>query len=357
MSSLGLDDRRIALSGILRQLTLPIFALTIFTSALLLFAVEPMFTKMALPALGGSPSVWSVAMVFFQGVMFAGYCYAHALTRWMKPRYGAILHAGVLVCGFLTLPVALRTGIAPPSDGAPAIWLLGIFSLSVGLPFFALSAHGPLLQAWFSRSGHAQARDPYFLYGASNIGSFAALIAYPLVIEPLSGLAGQSHAWSIGFVALVAMMVMCAVSVFGPGSLTNDSEDHIQVSAGVARTSYTRMLSWVAFAFVPSALLISVTAHISTDIAAAPLLWVIPLGLYLLTFVLAFRSPPSLSGLTLGPVQSWLSAAVLMAGCIGMFSPLMIGLAVHLALFFINGTVCHAALYQRRPEARDLTLF
>lgn len=341
----------------LRLYALPVFAATIFLSALLLFALEPMFTKMALPSLGGSPAVWSVAMVFFQGLMFAGYCYAHALTRWMAPVKGAILHGCVLALAFASLPVALRAGAGLPEGGSPAAWLIGVFTMSVGLPFFALSAHGPLLQAWFARSGHRQARDPYFLYGASNIGSFAALIAYPVVIEPLSGLAAQSRAWTLGFAGLAALIGVCAVCVFRRGGEAAQLRAPAPAEEARPAASLKSAGAWAALAFVPSALLVSVTAHISTEIAAAPLLWVIPLGLYLLSFTLTFRQPaPALEG-PLAILQPGLTLTILVAGAIGSFGSLGMGLACHLALFCVNALVCHLALYRLRPGAGDLTLF
>jgi hypothetical protein len=178
----------------------------IFLSAALLFSIQPMFTKMVLPVLGGSPSVWSMAMVFFQALLLAGYAYAHLLATRMSQRLGTFVHLLVLAAAAATLPIAARGGFAPPAGADPSFWLIGVFALSVGLPFFALSAHGPLLQAWFARSGHARAEDPYFLYAASNIGSFAALLGYPLVIEPFLGLSAQSAGWSLGFMGLAALI-------------------------------------------------------------------------------------------------------------------------------------------------------
>ena len=164
----------------------------IFLSTALLFALQPMFTKMVLPALGGSPSIWSMAMVFFQALLLAGYAYAHVLATRLGQRRGALVHILILALAAASLPIALRGATAPPAEANPSLWLMGVFTLSVGLPFFALSAHGPLLQAWFARSGHARAADPYFLYAASNIGSFAALLGYPLLIEPFVGLSMQA---------------------------------------------------------------------------------------------------------------------------------------------------------------------
>jgi hypothetical protein len=167
---------------------LAIFAATLFLSALLLFSVQPMFAKIVLPQLGGSPSVWAVSTCFFQAMLFAGYCYAHWLNRYVAPRLAPLVHLTVLAVAYLAMPVGLPAGASePPADGA-YLWLIGILFAGVGLPFFAVSANAPLLQAWFSRTGNAHAKDPYFLYGASNLGSLLALLGYPVLIEPLLGL-------------------------------------------------------------------------------------------------------------------------------------------------------------------------
>ena len=306
MSSAGTS--RISRPGfVLATLALPLFTGAIFLSALLLFAVEPMFTKMVLPVLGGSPSVWSVAMVFFQTLMLAGYVYAHLLTRHLPFRVGALVHVAVLGLALLALPITLRMNGAPPSEDNPALWLIGVFGLSVGLPFFALSAHGPLLQAWFARSGHAHASDPYFLYGASNIGSFAALIAYPFLIEPFFGLAGQSHAWSAGFAILAGLIALTGlVGLNGPAADAPRAAEEAP-----AAIPFATKATWVGLALVPSGLLVSVTSHISTDIAAAPLMWVAPLGLYLLSFVLVFRTRPVISERASACVQAVKLSAML----------------------------------------------
>lgn len=331
---------------------LPFFALTISVSAVLLFALEPMFTKLALPMLGGSPSVWSVAMVFFQILMLAGYSAAHALTRWMPLRVGAVIHGAVLLLAFATLPIGLHSGTAPPAGADPTVWLIGVLGASIGLPFFALSVHGPLLQAWFARTGHPQAGDPYFLYAASNIGSFAALIAYPLAIEPLVGLAAQGAAWTALFVLLVVLVLASAWLGLGP-ALAGPAP--VRAAPAAARPGAARVTGWIVRAFVPSALLISVTAHVSTDIAAAPLLWVVPLGLYLLTFVVAFREG-GLADRTLVVLLAW--AAMLALVMLGLPSQAVgLNLAVQLGAFGGAAVMCHRALYRSRPDAVDVTGF
>ena len=188
------------------SLLLRVFAGAIFLSAALLFAVQPMFTKMVLPRLGGTPSVWSVAMVFFQAVLLAGYAYAHALTKYFPGKRSITIHLVVMVVAVLFLPLSIASWWGrPPADATAALWLLGLFAVSIGVPFFALSANGPLLQAWFARTDHPSAANPYFLYAASNVGSFLALISYPFIVEPFTTLGLQRWAWAALFVALIAL--------------------------------------------------------------------------------------------------------------------------------------------------------
>ena len=189
---------------------LRVFAAAIFLSAALLFAVQPMFTKMVLPKLGGTPAVWSVAMVFFQAVLLAGYAYAHALTKYLPGKRSIVVHLVVMCAATLFLPLAIAPWWGrPPADATAAFWLLGLFGVSIGLPFFALSANGPLLQAWFARTNHPSAANPYFLYAASNIGSFLALLSYPFVLEPLSTLGQQTRGWAVLFIVLIVLIAWC----------------------------------------------------------------------------------------------------------------------------------------------------
>ena len=340
-----------------QSLILGVFALTLFASALLLFSVQPLFTKMVLPRLGGSPSVWSVAMVFFQGVLLAGYGYAHMLTRYTKPRTALLIHACVLLVAFVALPINISSGWGRPPETGQASWLIGLFLASVGLPFFAVSANGPLLQAWFSRTGHPHADDPYFLYGASNVGSFAALISYPVFFEPVFSLGTQAFMWSAGF-AVLALLIIASGMIAARSGV---------VKAAVTATSglidsvpgFNRRLTWIALAFVPSGLLVAVTQHISTDIAAAPFLWVIPLALYLLTFVITFQRNPVLK-------HSWMTFLLpLLAGPLvvslffdlsGLLSAIVM-IVLHFSAFFVAAMVCHGELVRRRPSATYLTEF
>src|ERR1035437_5658403 len=315
--------RSAPLEETLAQLILPVSVIAISLSALLLFVVEPMFAKMALPALGGSPAVWSVAMVFFQTVMLLGYIYAHVLTKVLPVRIGALVHIDLLGLAFLSLPVGLRAGEA--SQDNPAFWLIGVFGFSVGLPFFALSAQGPLLQAWFARSDHPCAKDPYFLYAASNIGSFAALVAYPFVIEPLFGLSAQATTWTIGFVVMAGLVAAAGFTTCATPTRDDKSSSTTVTAIPTPRIAPMTFLKWVGLSLVPSGLMVSVTAHISTDIAATSLLWVLPLGFFFISALvsqrLLYQLRPDASQLTVFYMGISLGGALggLFAGIIASF--------------------------------------
>ncbi|MEL6735021.1 MAG: fused MFS/spermidine synthase [Pseudomonadota bacterium] len=339
-------------------MVLPVFTATIFLSAFLLFSVQPLFAKLVLPVLGGSPGVWSVAMVFFQSMLLAGYAYAHIITTRLPFRVAAAVHVLVLLSAFVFLPLALPSGWEQPPQSGQAFWLLGLFSVAVGLPFFAVAANSPLLQAWFARTGHEHAADPYFLYGASNIGSFASLILYIVAFEPATTLTTQTLAWTIGFALLTALIAASAILVLRQrvSAADNAVEPAKSTLSDRPLTAFDR-LRWIALAFVPSGLLVAVTAHVSTDIAAAPFLWVIPLALFLLTFVLAFDRKPIFSTGTLSAI-----VLVLGLGCLallnfpGYVQP-WVSLPAHLSFFFFATLLAHTYLVELRPSASRLTEF
>src|SRR5262245_59671225 len=266
-----------------RVLLLAMFTAAIILSAALVFMVQPMFAKMVLPRFGGAPSVWSVAIVFFQTALLAGYAYAHWLTRYAGGRASVAIHLAVTVAAAFALPLSIAAGWDRPPENGEALWLIGLFTVSIGLPFFALAANSPLLQAWFARTDHPAAQDPYFLYAASNIGSFLALVSYPTVIEPFVRLGDQVRFWAIGFCLLIVLLAACGILLWRSPAPAAPAH-----SAADAPPTWKDAAFWVALAAVPAGLLVAVTAHISTDVGAVPLLWVVPLALYLLTFVIAF---------------------------------------------------------------------
>ena len=338
---------------------LSVFAGTLFMSALLLFSVQPVFAKMVLPRLGGSPSVWAVSMCFFQAVLLAGYCYAHALNRYAPLRWAAAGHLAVLAIAFLALPFGVAADAEPPAGDA-YLWLVGVLALGVGLPFFAVSANAPLLQAWFARTGHPQAADPYFLYGASNLGSLIALLGYPVLIEPWIGLSRQAGIWTFGFALLAVLIGLCAAAVMqrlgGASAVAATAAPVAATQTGDAVTWQQRAL-WIALAFVPSGLLVAFTSHMTTDIASAPFLWVIPLALFLATFILVFRDEPVIPH----AVVLRLQPIAVIATFIGISSggPIMWWVANlgGLAAFLITTLVAHKELYDRRPAPGHLTEF
>src|SRR5215203_2005903 len=192
-----------------------LFAITLFLSSSLLFVVQPMIAKMVLPLLGGTPAVWNTCMVFFQGMLLAGYLYAHASTRWLRFKYQAALHIALLSASLIALPIVVSAQHSePPATGTPIGWLLRVLLVTVGIPFFLVSSSGPLLQRWFTRTDHPRASDPYFLSVAGNIGSIFALLAYPALLEPTLRLAEQSSMWTRGYVVLVLLTAACFYLAF-----------------------------------------------------------------------------------------------------------------------------------------------
>lgn len=330
-----------------------LYAVTLFASALLLFVVQPMFAKMVLPRLGGAPSVWSVAMVFFQAALLMGYGYAHLLSRTLPPGRAALVHLVALAAAALTLPIGIAAGFeAPPASGV-AFWLVGLFAASIGLPFVVLSASAPLLQHWFAASGHRQAGNPYVLYAASNLGSFAALVAYPFVIEPLLPLRAQARLWSLVFSALALLVAAAGVLVARHGT----AGARIIMAAAEARPSPGDRLRWTALAAVPSGLVIAVTSFISADVAAAPFLWVIPLATYLATFVAVFRARPWFDHDAVVRLAPTIVAPVAVT-LLGIINPhWLTAIGFNLLAFAALALLCHGELYRRRPAAAHLTEF
>jgi hypothetical protein len=339
---------------------LPLHCAALFLGAFLLFSIQPMFTKMILPLLGGTPAVWNTAVMFFQAMLLGGYLYAHLLSRLDRVRRQVLVHALVLAVGLLFLPVHLAWLEAPSGSAHPAAWLIALLALSIGLPFFAVSATAPLLQRWFSRSDHPHAADPYFLYVSSNIGGLAALLAYPVVIEPVLGLSVQSRMWAAGYALLAVTIVLCSISLRGlrgTGSALTaapvpDAEG--APSALSDKITWGTRAHWLVLSFVPSALLLAVTLHISTDVASVPFLWVVPLSLYMLTFIIVFARRPVLKHkwmLTIQiPVYALLAVSFTKLELLSVF-------ALDMVALFVTAMVCHGELVRLRPAADRLTEF
>jgi spermidine synthase len=334
-----------------------LFALTLFASAALLFLVQPMVGKLVLPLLGGTPAVWNTCLVFFQMLLLAGYAYAHWTTKLLGVRRQAIVHLLLLAVPILALPIMLPAG-AVPDDAAiarPVWWLIGTLAETVGLPFFIVATSGPILQRWFAATGHRDAADPYYLYAASNLGSFAALLGYPLLVEPHSTLGEQGWWWTYFYFGLISLMSLCALLLFvspkQPPVSPADERQRVGRAAGESKDTLFLLL----LSAIPSALLVSVTSYLTTDIAAVPLLWVLPLALYLLSFVLAFARRQFVSRRVLAAVLPILALILLLAMLIDATEPIWLLLPAHLLAMLVAAWVCHGELARRRPPAERLT--
>jgi hypothetical protein len=337
------------------RITPMLFAVAIFTSASLVFVVQPMVTKLVLPMLGGSPQVWNTAMVFFQAALLAGYGYAHLLQRIASLRTQVMVHLGLLAAAALFLPLSVNGLLGDPDPAAPILWLLGTLALSVGAPFAVLSATAPLLQAWYARvrAGHADGKNPYVLYAASNLGSFLALLSYPVLIEPLATLSGQRWGWTAGYGLFVALILVMAVTVWK--RRTEAAPEPAQLDRSAPLTWKDRTIL-ILLAAAPSSLMLGVTAHLSTDVASAPFLWVIPLALYLLTFVIAFQAKPWIPLPITLVIQGAVGAVAVTLAAFRSDEWLVL-FSISILAFFFTTLMCHQLLAARRPAPDRLTEF
>jgi hypothetical protein len=336
-----------------RRPSMGLFAATVFTSAALVFMVEPMIAKLVLPLLGGGPSVWNTSLAFFQAALLAGYGYAHALQRIGSLKAQAALHGLALVAAAIALPLRINDLAGPPSSTHPTLWLLGVLAVSIGAPFAALSATAPLVQAWHARTlGLSDGREPYALYAASNLGSLLALLAYPLVVEPAVSLHVQRLAWSSGYLAFILLIAGLALVLVR----AHAGEGAVPAADRGPAPDWRTRVTWLTLAAVPSSLMLGVTSYLTTDVASAPFIWVLPLALYLATFIVAFQTKPAIpNDLTL-PLQ-----ALTVAACATILpfatNSFVVQLPVHLAAFFFTALMCHQALVARRPAPGRLTEF
>lgn len=323
-----------------------------FTSAALVFSVEPMMGRLMTPLMGGGAGVWTASLVFFQFALLLGYLYAHLLRRVGGVRTQTVLHLGVLCAAAFTLPLRLTSSMGDPSVAHPLAWVLGTLTLSVGAPFAALSATAPLMQAWGSGEGRdGDARSGYGLYAASNLGSLLALLAYPLLIEPRMTLAAQRTVWTVGYGVFTALAAAVALTAHNAAPAPAASRARA-AEPGVWRERGV----WLLLAAAPSSLVLGVTTHLAADVGSAPLLWVVPLGLYLVTFILAFRETARPPGPAVLGAQA---VAVTLALILLPLSAASWGvqLGAHLAAFFLTALTCHLALFARRPPAVRSTEF
>ncbi|MBA4048069.1 MAG: hypothetical protein C0476_05950 [Sphingomonas sp.] len=323
----------------------PLFVASIFAGSFLLFLVQPMVARMALPRLGGAPSVWNSAMLVYQALLLAGYGYAHLIGR-ISPRAQGGVHLAVLLAAALWLPIGL-IATELPADAQPALWVPWLLGLSIGPLFFAVSAQAPLLQRWYASASGG--RDPYALYAASNLGSFGGLIAYPLLVEPLLAVQAQRWLWSAGYVAVILLIVGCAALLpRAPAQTTTLAQSPAPTRLAVAR--------WVLLAFVPSGLMLAATTYITTDIVAMPLLWVIPLGLYLLSFSIAFASNRAAADIIsrIAPLVVLLFGGIMVSG---FESRAYLNAILALILLFTVSVALHTVMYRARPAADRLTGF
>lgn len=332
-----------------RSASRTLFAVTILTGSFLLFLVQPMVARMALPRLGGAPNVWNSAMLVYQALLLGGYGYAHWLSR-LPLRRQAAIHLALFALAALTLPVSLAE-LAPPSPGTEVWWVPLLFGLSIGPVFFVVSAQAPMMQRWYALD--SKAGEPWALYAASNLGSFGGLIAYPLLAEPLLSLHSQARVWSMGYLALLALVSMAAWRRWQ----APEAQGIMIPQGGESGTIPRRRLTlWIVLAAIPSGLMLSTTTHLTTDVFAMPLLWVVPLGLYLLSFSIAFadwRLPARI-------ISSLAWAAILLIGGMAAVSYGWMGvvpLLCSVLLLFLVCTALHSRLYDLRPEASQLTAF
>lgn len=331
------------------------YALTVLVGACLLFVVQPLLGRLLLPRFGGAAAVWATCLMFFQVCVVVGYAYAHALTRWL-PRYAVVVNSGLMVLAIFGCPLTAPAGPPPDPHTSPASGLLLDLVRSAALPLVAVAATSPLVQHWFAASPHLARRDPYALYAVSNLGSLLGLLGYPLLVEPWLSLEQQLRWYHLGF-GLLAACELTAVLASTPGRQLAKplGVDPGPPSPPVLAPTWLQALAWMALAMVPSALLQGVTTHLSTDLVAVPLLWVLPLSLYLLSFVLAFSRRPAASPERVVALMPKAVLGVAFVLLTGLSQPLAVVVLLHLVTFFVLCWACHVELARRRPPARWLT--
>lgn len=332
-----------------------VFATTMFTAAALVFLVQPMLAKQLLPTFGGSPGVWNAAVVFFQIALLVAYGIAHIVATRLRPARQVTTQLVLAALAVPFLPFAVRESLAENAPPSVRVGLLLV--LAVGVPYLAVATASPLLQRWYASVGQSDSDEPWFLYVASNAGSLLGLLAFPFLIEPRFTTTGQERTWIIGFAVYAVGLVACSVlvrrrAIAAPEGATADADATI-----VERITRLRALKWIAIAAVPSALMLGVTTFITTDVASAPFIWVLPLALYLLSFIVTFgrrlRIGPRVASALLAVTTSALLLIELGEWDVGEFDRV----AAHLLAMFAAAVLAHATLYADRPAAGGLTTF
>lgn len=341
-----------------QKLYVPLFTLTLILSAGLLFVVQPMFAKMILPLLGGSPQVWNTSMLFFQTVLLGGYAYAHLSSRYLSIKLQSIIHIVLIGVFFVVLPLGIPADWQPKGTENPTVWQLTTMALTVGGPFFCLSAMAPMLQRWFSKTDHKDAKNPYFLYAASNVGSVGALLAYPFLIEPIADLDQQSLYWSFGYGALLIALI-CISALLLKNNHGEKEKDATSKDKSHNSPNWTDRATWLLLAFIPASLMLSVTTFVTVDVASVPLVWIIPLTLYILTFVFAFARrqlipPRTARALTTASIIFFVAITFMRA--ISEYDLILL-VPLHFVMFFFIALSFHQSLVARAPDASHLTEF
>jgi hypothetical protein len=340
-----------------------LFSLTLFFSAGLLFLVELMIAKLILPLFGGTPAVWNTCMMFFQVMLLLGYGYAHISGTKVLLNRQIIFHLAIFFAACIVLPISIPRQWGPSAEGNPIGSILLLLLSSAGLPFLVLSSTAPLLQQWFSRTGHPSAHDPYFLYSASNLGSMLALIGYPTLIEPHFRLAVQSCSLAVGYLIVLALTILCAgmtrkcMSICLPEGNAREKTTIGPCVTDDSHLTYAERGRWVLLAFVPSSLMLGVTTFLSTDIAAIPLFWIIPLSLYLLSFIIVFARIPTIIHSVMVLLMPISIAALIFVNYSDITIPKWTVFVFHLLNFFIYSMVCHGEIARTRPATGQLTEF
>jgi len=336
-----------------------LYALTIFLSAFLLFQVQPIIAKMILPWFGGGAAVWAACLLFFQCVLLLGYGYAHGIVRRLRARQQWALHTVLLAVSLVSLPIVPSAVWKPVDPSAPVWHILGLLAVTVGLPYFLLSTTGPLIQAWFVRAHPAS--TPYRLYALSNLGSMLALLSYPVLVEPTLTLRRQAVTWSVGFVLFALLCAWTGWKSQKADPAPSAAGDAVEApeEAIPAPPSWRLRLFWVALAACPSMLLLALTSHMTMDVAPIPFLWILPLAIYLLSFILCFdtvRWYRRIVFLALLPVALGVTAYLMgksPADLPNVWTPI----AIFSAAFFVCCMVCHGELARLKPHPRYLTGF